>query len=45
MTLSKDGTVVQTQHPGSATDSYTCCPGASLVITGAGGTVSTYAPG
>ncbi len=45
VTLSKDGTVVQSQHPGSATDSYTCAAGSSLVITGGGGTVSTYAPG
>ncbi|MBJ7593251.1 MAG: hypothetical protein JF886_00075 [Candidatus Dormibacteraeota bacterium] len=44
LTLSKDGAVVQSQHPGSATDSYTCAAGSSLVITGGGGTVSTYAP-
>lgn len=43
VTLSKDGSVLQTQHPGSATDSYTCTAGSSLVITGGGGTVSTYA--
>ncbi len=45
VTLSKNGAVVQTQHPGSATDSYTCSPASSLVITGGGGTVSTYSPG
>ncbi len=45
VTLSKDGAVLQSQHPGSATDSYTCAAGSSLVITGGGGTVSTYAPG
>ena len=45
VTLSKNGTVVQSQHPGSATDSYTCAAGSSLVITGGGGTVSRYAPG
>ena len=45
ITLSKNGTVLQSQHPGSATDSYTCAVGTSLVITGAGGTVSTYGPG
>ncbi len=42
VTLSKNGAVLQTQHPGSATDSYTCAPGASLVITGRGGTVIRY---
>ncbi len=45
ITLSKDGAVLQSQHPGSATDSYTCTAGSSLVITGGGGTVSTYAAG
>ncbi|MDQ2961515.1 MAG: hypothetical protein M3R48_10770 [Candidatus Dormibacteraeota bacterium] len=45
LTLSRNSTVLQTQHPGSATDSYTCAPGSSLVITGSGGTVSRYAPG
>lgn len=45
VTLSKDGTVLQSRHPGSATDAYTCAARTSLVITGAGGTVSTYAPG
>jgi hypothetical protein len=45
ITLSKNGTVLQSQHPGAATDSYTCMAGTSLVITGSGGTVSTYAPG
>lgn len=44
VTLSKNGTVEQTQHPGSATDAYSCSPGVSLVITGSGGTVSTYSP-
>lgn len=42
VTLSKNGTVLQSQHPGSATDSYTCTATSSLVITGGGGTVSTY---
>jgi molecular chaperone DnaK len=45
VTLSRNGTTVQSQHPGSATDSYMCAAGTSLVITGAGGTVSTYTPG
>ena len=45
VTLSKNGASLQSQHPGSATDSYTCTAGSSLVITGGGGTVSTYAPG
>ncbi len=45
VTLSRNGTVLQTQHPGPATDSYTCMAGSSLLITGAGGIVSTYAPG
>jgi len=44
VTLSRNGTVLQTQHPGPATDSYTCMAGSSLVITGGGGIVSTYAP-
>ena len=44
ITLSKNGSVLQTQHPGAATDAYTCAAHTSLVITGAGGTVSTYAP-
>jgi hypothetical protein len=44
VTLTKNGTVMQTQHPGSATDSYSCSQGSSLVITGSGGTVSTYSP-
>ncbi len=45
VTLYKDGAPLQSQHPGSATDSYTCTAGSSLVITGGGGTVSTYSPG
>lgn len=46
VTLSKNGTVVQSQQPpASATDSYTCTAGSLLVITGGGGTVSTYSPG
>lgn len=45
VTLFKNGAVLQSQHPGSATDSYTCTAGSSLVITGGGGTVSTYSPG
>jgi hypothetical protein len=44
VTLYKNGAVLQSQHPGSASDSYTCTAGASLVITGGGGTVSTYSP-
>ncbi len=43
VSLYKNGVLLQSQHPGSATDSYTCAPASSLVITGAGGTVSTYA--
>jgi molecular chaperone DnaK len=45
VTLSRNGTTLQSQHPGSATDSYMCAGSTSLIITGAGGTVSTYAPG
>ncbi len=45
VSLYRNGTLLQTQHPGSATDSYACAAGSSLVITGAGGTVSTYSPG
>lgn len=45
VTLYKDGAVLQSQHPGNATDTYTCAPGASLVITSRGGTVIRYAPG
>jgi hypothetical protein len=44
VTLLKNGSQVQTQHPGSANDSYTCTPRSALVITGGGGTVTTYAP-
>jgi hypothetical protein len=44
LTLFRNGVALQTQHPGRATDSYTCDARTSLVITGAGGTVSTYAP-
>jgi hypothetical protein len=45
VTLSKNGTVLQSQHPGSATDSYTCSARSALAVTGGGGTVSTYSPG
>ncbi len=45
VSLYKNGALLQSQHPGSATDSYSCAIGSSLVITGAGGTVSTYTPG
>ena len=44
VSLFRNGALVQSQHPGSATDSYTCTAGSSLVITGSGGTVSTYSP-
>ncbi len=43
--LLKNGVQVQSQHPGSASDSYTCSAGTSLTITGGGGTVSRYSPG
>jgi hypothetical protein len=42
--LYKNGTVIQSQHPGSANDSYTCTAGTSLIITGGGGTVTKYSP-
>jgi hypothetical protein len=45
VSLYRNGALLQSQHPGSATDSYTCTAGSSLVITGGGGTVSTYSPG
>ena len=45
VSLYKNGALLQSQHPGPATDAYTCAAGSSLVITGGGGTVSTYAPG
>ncbi len=45
VSLYKNGALLQSQHPGSATDTYSCTAGSSLVITGGGGTVSTYAPG
>jgi hypothetical protein len=45
VSLYKNDVLLQSQHPGSATDTYTCAAGSSLVITGGGGTVSTYAPG
>jgi hypothetical protein len=45
VSLYKNGNVIQSQHPGSANDSYTCVARASLVITGGGGTVTRYAPG
>jgi molecular chaperone DnaK len=41
-TLYKNGTAVQTQHPGSANDSYTCTPGSALILTSAAGTVIKY---
>ncbi len=41
-TLYKNGTAVQTQHPGSANDSYTCTPGTALILTSAAGTVIKY---
>lgn len=44
VTLYKNGNLVESQHPGSANDTYTCTPHTSLVITGAGGTVTRYAP-
>jgi hypothetical protein len=44
VTLYKNGNAIQSQHPGSANDSYTCASRSSLVITGGGGTVTRYAP-
>jgi hypothetical protein len=45
VSLYRNGALLQSQHPGSATDSYTCTAGSSLTITGGGGTVSSYLPG
>jgi hypothetical protein len=45
VTLYKNGNAIQSQHPGSANDSYTCSARTSLIVTGSGGTVTKYAPG
>ena len=45
VTLLRNGTQVQSQHPGSASDTYACLKTSSLTITGGGGTVTTYTPG
>jgi hypothetical protein len=45
VTLFKNGSPVQSQHPGSANDSYSCTPRAALILTSAAGTVITYSPG
>lgn len=41
-TLYKNGTAVQSQHPGSANDAYTCMLGTALTLTSAAGTVIRY---
>ena len=45
VTLYRNGAVLQSQHPGAATDSYVCTSGSRLTITSGGGTVVTYVPG
>jgi hypothetical protein len=45
VTLLENGKQVTSQHPGSASDTYTCSSGSALTIAGSGGTVSEYVPG
>lgn len=45
VTLLRNGVQVQSRHPGSASDTYVCAPRSTLIITGAGGTVTRYSPG
>ncbi len=42
--LYKNGVLVQSQSPGSASDSYMCTVGTSLIVTSAGGTMVKYSP-
>lgn len=45
VTLYRNGSPVQSQHPGSANDAYLCTPRTALVLTSAAGTVISYSPG